>query len=170
MAAKYSNTYILNANMGHVCSVIRDAQFCNFLKLNFKAETPMQGGTIYSFSSGVNLASWGENIDINVLYLNENTSQVIIKSECAMPTQIIDWGRNEANVGKIYNHLLSSIAYNPTFNNTPPQPVINQVYNQNFNNVQPQQAAMVNFCRNCGTQLDPTARFCQKCGSQVLRN
>lgn len=151
MAANHSNTYILNANMGYICSVIRDPRFCMALKLNLKGEIPMQGATAYRFGAGVNFRSWGENIDINVLYFNENTSQVIIKSECAFPTQIIDWGKNKANVEQIYNYLLSSIAYNPT-----------------VNYAQPQQMPMGNFCKNCGTQLGPNSRFCQICGWQVL--
>lgn len=162
MAANYSNSYIINANLGHICVTIKDVRFFNFLNLKFKSEIPIQGGTMFQFSSGVNLASWGENIDITVLYLNENSSQVIIKSECALPTQIVDWGRNQSNVEKIYSHLASCVAYNQNFNNAPYQPV----NNQNFNNPQPQQTP--SFCRTCGTRLNADSKFCINCGTPVL--
>ena len=168
MAANYSYMYLLNANAERVCSLLRDARFYSFLQLEYRFEAPIQGGTTYRFSSGVTLSSWGENIDINVLYLNETTSQVIIKSECALPTQIIDWGKNKANVEKIYNHLFSTIAYNPAFNNVSSQPEMNQAPVQNQNIAQPQQSPAGVFCKKCNTQLDPVSRFCHICGTPVI--
>lgn len=161
MAANYSNTYILNADVGHICSVLRDVRFYGFLQLKFMFETYVQGGMMYQFSNGFNLASWGENINITVLYFNESSSYVIIKSECVFPTQIIDWGKNKSNVDKIYNHLMVCMAYNLNFNYVPYQPV----NDQNFGSQQFQQAPI--FCRACGTQLTLESSFCHKCGTQV---
>ena len=165
MAAKYSNTYALNAYIGHICEVVKDMRFYDFLKLKFNSVSQIQGGMLYRYTSSINLSSWGENIDITVLYINENSSQVIIKSECALPTQLIDWGKNKSNVEKIYNHLISCMTgYFQSLNNTQYQPVSNQ----NFNNSQPQQANMPVFCRTCGAQLDASSRFCNICGTQMF--
>lgn len=151
MGAKYGNSYILNADIKQVCTVISDFQFCSFLKLGFKSENPIQGGIMYFFNSSANLSSWGEDIDITVLYHSETTAQVIIKSKCTLPTQVIDWGKNKANVEKIYNYLTSRLAY------TPP-----------LNNAQSQQATAVRFCTKCGARLDAAANFCYACGAQVI--
>ena len=47
-------------------------------------------------STSLNLRSWGEKIEINVLPDNS----ISITSKCSMPTQCFDWGKNKANVDK----------------------------------------------------------------------
>lgn len=46
------------------------------------------------FSTKVNLFSWGERVTVE--YLPGSTLRVT--SRCAMPTQCLDWGRNQRNV------------------------------------------------------------------------
>ena len=163
MAANYTGVYVLNANIEHICALIRDVHFYNSLQLKFKSEIPMQGGACFQFSSGVNLSSWGEKIDISVLYLNETSSQITIKSECALPTQIIDWGKNKSNAEKIYSNLLMFVSNNQNLNGATYQ----QTNNQNLNNEQPEQVTKSVFCTKCGTQLNSGANFCHLCGTKV---
>lgn len=165
MAAQYSNTYTLNAYIENICEVVRDMRFYDVLSLKLNSVTHIQNGMLYRYSNGISLTSWGENIDITILYINDNSSQVTIKSECTLPTQIVDWGKNKSNVEKLYNHLITCMtAYFQSMNNAQYQPM----KNQNFNNSQPQQTPRPVFCRTCGKQLNASSRFCNMCGTQVF--
>lgn len=57
-------------------------------------------GKIYA-KSKLSLWSWTEKIDVTV----EDNGNVTMKSECSLPTQIIDWGKNKRNVNKFFNTL-----------------------------------------------------------------
>jgi hypothetical protein len=46
--------------------------------------------------TSISLMSWGEKIEIH----KQDEGYMVI-SECAMPIQIIDWGKNSSNVNKI---------------------------------------------------------------------
>jgi hypothetical protein len=60
-----------------------------------------QGGA-WRLSTNTSFFSWGENIAIYYV----GPTMIRIRSECALVTQCIDWGRNESNVRKIVNALL----------------------------------------------------------------
>ena len=169
MAANFSNTYIFNTHIENICGVLSDPGFSGALKLTFVSRCPIQNGMKFCFRNDVNFSSWGENIDVDVFYLSETSSQVIIKSECAMPTQIVDWGKNKQNVNKLYNQLASVFAANPNGAAMPtvqaappvaPQPAMQQPPMQ-------QPAMQPRFCQNCGAPLTAGAKFCQKCGNPI---
>lgn len=44
--------------------------------------------------------SWGENITVTLTQGHQGT-HVRIRSECSFPLQLLDWGRNKQNVGRI---------------------------------------------------------------------
>ena len=174
MAANFSNTYMFNAHIETVCAVLNDAGFHNALKFRFISRAPMQNGMKFCFASDVNFSSWGENIDIDVFYVNDNASQVVIKSECSLPTQIIDWGKNKSNVNKIYNQLISVLASAPVAPQMPMQPVAPEVP---VAPVEPQAPAQPvappaptspKFCSKCGASLTAGSNFCQVCGNKVI--
>jgi len=72
-------------------------------KSNFKIKAIDQDlGNIVA-KTRFNLWSWSEKIHI---YVADN--QIDIVSECAMPTQIMDWGKNKRNVKKFVQNLHSS--------------------------------------------------------------
>ena len=56
-------------------------------------------------STSVNFRSWGEKVLIS--FLPDNS--ISVTSKCALPTQFLDWGKHEANVGRfmaeIRNHV-----------------------------------------------------------------
>jgi hypothetical protein len=54
-----------------------------------------------SSSTGVSLWSWGETIIIHVT----RDSTLHIRSECALPTQCLDWGRNQSVVRRFLARL-----------------------------------------------------------------
>jgi hypothetical protein len=53
-----------------------------------------QDGRSWRAVSGMNLASWGEEIQIT--WVAE--AVIRVRSNCSMPTQCLDWGRNKKNV------------------------------------------------------------------------
>ena len=183
MAANFSNTYMFNAHIETVCAVLNDTRFHNALKFRFISRAPIQNGMKFCFASDVNFSSWGENIDIDVFYVNDNASQVVIKSECSMPTQIIDWGKNKSNVNKIYNQLISVLASAPVAPQmpmqpvapvapvapeqpvTPPAPVAPQ---PPVVPVAPPAPTSPKFCSKCGASLTAGSNFCQVCGNKVI--
>lgn len=62
-------------------------------------------GDRLEYQSPMNLSSWGENFSVRLL----NNEEVEIKSQCRLPTQIVDWGRNKKNV----NRFLEKMGYDP---------------------------------------------------------
>jgi hypothetical protein len=51
--------------------------------------------------AGFNLASYGENIELFFKQAG-NRTEIKIRSACVSPTQVIDFGKNEKNVKKIF--------------------------------------------------------------------
>jgi membrane protease subunit (stomatin/prohibitin family) len=113
--------------------------------------------------------SYGEKITITLTPLAATTILVQIHSECGMPTQVIDWGKNRSVVTNIYNQLMSSLASTtgaysaqPTPQQAPqaaPQPTYQPA-------PQTAQAGGFKFCFKCGTKLSQDAMFCHSCGQK----
>lgn len=154
MAANHTETYTLNVNIQAIYGILGDPRFYEGYKLTFLSSAPVQNGAKYRCSTNVNFSSWGEYIDIDALFVNEKTTQITIKSECAMPTQFVGWGKNKKNVTDIYNYLVSALSgyQNPV--NNPPQAA-------------PQTSGQSKFCIYCGAPLNREAKFCQSCGKPV---
>lgn len=154
MAANFSNTYVFNESMELVCTVIRSPQFWAPLNLNLKSETPIQNGVMFRMSASINFSSWGEQIDIIVVYVNESSVHVTIRSECVMPTQIVDWGKNKQNVEKICSSLAATLT-------------ATRAYNQNVAASAPKQASQTCFCTYCGAKNETTYKYCGNCGAPI---
>ena len=45
--------------------------------------------------------SWGETVDIHI----QESQEVEMTSSCNLPFQFIDWGKNKANINKLFNHM-----------------------------------------------------------------
>ncbi len=150
MAANHTETYVFNIHIQQMYSIVRDARFVNGLHLSYRSETALQNGMSLRYTNDMSMSSWGEDIDIILIYVNDNTTQVTIKSECSLPTQVIDWGKNKKNVQQVYQYLVSFMAYNHP---TPP--------------VQPQPAVSGRFCTRCGAQLNASDKFCTRCGTPI---
>lgn len=48
--------------------------------------------------------SWGENVEAWISHGPRGTS-VRLRSECALPTQVVDWGKNRKNVEQVVDAL-----------------------------------------------------------------
>ncbi|MBE6738663.1 MAG: zinc-ribbon domain-containing protein [Ruminococcaceae bacterium] len=171
MAANYSNNYIFNATIAQLVPLLRDRAFANELNIEMKSENPMPNGVWYRFHHGVSFTSWGEKITITLTPASPATTNVHIKSECGMPTQVIDWGKNKQVVCNVYECMERNIqrflSYTPPTRPeqipTPAPPSVAPVTAP----VTPKSAPIgKSFCTNCGAQLHPEAIFCGNCGSK----
>ena len=55
----------------------------------------------------VSMASWGENISIQVYSGQNNDTVLSIESHSSLPTTLVDFGRNQNNVDAICNEIAS---------------------------------------------------------------
>lgn len=94
MAAKHIET-MLNEGEAIESILNRFAAVFESLKWVVHLNDPSSGRLIGA--SKTSLWSWGENITIEV----DEDGTTHIKSECKLPTQIIDWGNNKKNVNKL---------------------------------------------------------------------
>jgi hypothetical protein len=58
-----------------------------------------------AFQVGVNWFSWGEAVTIDI-----QGQQILIRSRCRFPLQVIDWGKNRKNVSLVASSLTRSLA------------------------------------------------------------
>ena len=105
MGARYENTYDVGAGLYAIREVICDRGFCQKLNLELKSENPENGCIWYRFHHGVTFTSWGEKITVTLIPRGENLTSVIIRSECGLPTQFVDWGKNQSNVNHIFKYI-----------------------------------------------------------------
>ena len=82
---RYSTQAATSEELRHIVKEVLQA-----LSWPIKSET----GSGIQASSSLNLRSWGEAIQIELLPDNA----IAITSKCVLPTQCFDWGKNEGNV------------------------------------------------------------------------
>ena len=105
MAAKSNDRVIVTAQLMFLVERLRRIQGYKVVR----EYADGRGGAILELSHGINLLSWGEDIKIDIYPCSEQQTVVEIVSECAMPTQIIDWGRNSTNIKEIMTYLLNGL-------------------------------------------------------------
>ena len=128
MAASSHRTLFLNADINYVAGILRDYNFQNYTHFSLKSELPSyNNGVTFRFSNSVSFTSWGEDIIITMFPDYNGSLHVDISSECSMPTQIIDWGKNEENLNKISSYLYNYCQQQAYTGNGYPQ----QNYSQN---------------------------------------
>ncbi len=157
MAAKHEQTYTIYANIEQLCALVKDPRFSLELRLEFKSENPIPNGIWYRFHHGVSFTSWGEKITITFVSVDTATTLVTIHSECGMPTQVVDWGKNKKVVNNIFDFINKNLGYFSAPQPTPriiPQTVVSE----------PSKSA---FCTNCGKPVPECAKFCGSCGARL---
>ena len=105
MAAKYTDKVLATAQLMTLVQRARAIQ--GFTIVSELVDG--RGGVNFHMSASINFASWGEKIDLHMFPYNEQQTMVEIKSECAMPTQLFDMGKNKENVEKILGYILGGI-------------------------------------------------------------
>lgn len=105
MAANFADRVVASAPIMTLVGRIRGIQGYNILR-----EVPFgNGGVEFELTHTLSFSSWGENILIHLLPYNGTQTMIDIKSECSLPTQLVDWGKNKKNVVTIMNYLLNGI-------------------------------------------------------------
>jgi hypothetical protein len=66
------------------------------------------GPSSLSARVGVNFLSWGERVSINV-----RDGKVRVRSECSLPTQCFDWGKNRQNVDRLLDCIDKVLSRSP---------------------------------------------------------
>jgi len=162
MAAKFRDTRVLPMEINAIAEKLRTIQFSG-LHYNFLNETAFYNGCQMRMSHGVSFSSWGEDITIT-LTPRGNQTVVDILSECSMPTQIIDWGKNRENTSALFAYLMRQTGYQqPYSQSAQPYAQPQQPYSQ------PQQPvnAGQRFCPVCGNASSDQAVFCINCGAKL---
>jgi len=88
-----------------------NAKLLNTYKIKF-ADTQ---NLAISLKGGINWDSWGENITIKIQRDTNETTKIIVSSESAVPTTLIDWGRNQKNVERIAEYIYSAFSIERRF-------------------------------------------------------
>ena len=160
MAAQYGQNYTINATMDQLINIFRSPAFAAPLNIKLKSENPSPSGIWFRFHHGMSWASYGEKITITLTPLSATTVLVQIHSECGMPTQVIDWGKNKSVVCNVYEQIMAMLNSQAPAHNMPnPNPSYNAPAPQPQNNG-------TKFCFRCGTRLDASAAFCSHCGQK----
>lgn len=156
-----------------------------------RSENPTPTGVWFRVHHGVSFTSWGEKITVTLTPMGQQT-KVNIFSECGMPTQLVDYGKNRKVVNYLFDFIMrasygqpASMAppQNPAYPQAPqnqayPQQVPqnqaypqqatqNQAYSQQASQPIQQPAAQRRFCTNCGNQVAPGLKFCTMCGKPM---
>lgn len=174
MAASFEQDYIFSVNINVLCAMMRDKRFSSELRIDLKSENPELGFVWFRFHHGTSFTSWGEKITITLTPIHELATGVRIHSECGMPTQIIDWGKNRQNVTAIYNCMEKRVPYYLGF--TPADVATSAQCSQGqgpSGAVHNRQSAQIhaenraNFCPYCGKGAAWDAVFCGYCGKKI---
>lgn len=106
MAAQYAETRICKMPIMVLVEKIRRINITGE-GFQYRTEYPNQTrGVILTVDHGISFSSWGETITITLNPMEPGiTTKVDIVSECALPTQIIDWGKNKQVVQQVFGYL-----------------------------------------------------------------
>ena len=171
MAARHETTYVFNTTVDHLRAIILSPDFSSFLNIALKSENPTPSGIWFRFHHGTTFTSWGEKITLTLVKIKEETTQVIINSECGMPTQVIDWGKNKQNVTNIYKHLYKLIFTAPPAAEAQPIYAAAPKLEPEAPKPEPEapksEPARAKFCHHCGAPVKPDANFCSSCGTKL---
>lgn len=177
MAANYKESKIYACPAQDIMTELSYPRTHSMLGVSQKGVQPwlMQ----YQFAKGVTLTSWGEKINIKLTPIGENQTSVEVHSECALATQVIDWGKNKENVQSIFHQLDSLLLPYITKSSTAAQaaPVTSAPQTDAPEQSQAQRplnpvqnpGAYGLHCSGCGMPLPSAANFCSRCGKPVVR-
>jgi len=103
MAAKAKEYKVYPVEIGYFITALQNIG--GYVKgFSFNGAVPFNGGMTVHLKHGVSMSSWGESIRVT-LYNQGGQTGVEVYSECDMPTQIIDWGKNSENVRNVFYFL-----------------------------------------------------------------
>ena len=157
MGAKHFDSRVYEMPSERIVDIVKSRIYSDELNLALKSENPTDTGVWFRFHHGVTFTSWGEKITVTITALQGNTTKVDILSECGMPTQVIDFGKNQRNVNTLFECLNKHLK-----SNIQPLPVENRMIGKDVT-----EASNTTLCARCGALLAQDAAFCSKCGAKV---
>jgi hypothetical protein len=179
MAAKSRKVFVINLPFEQVMPAVEKA----LQRMGAKISNINRSEGDIKAKKGMSLTSWGNNITVSITR-SLNGCYVDVLSECAMPTQVIDWGSNEGNIKNLAKEL--SDAFNiPIVSNLPGQVVKQAVVEHELlssslmcpqcHRVVPDETKFCPYdgtqigrtCSKCKTNNMPSAQFCVNCGTQL---
>ena len=149
MGAKAEESRVYNVTGDRMVAAIRRIPNAG-LNISLTSENPTPTGIWFRFVHGMSFRSYGEKITVT-LTPHGPTTDIHILSECGMPTQIIDYGKNRSNVTAIYQFIDSDLGVVPPAQQPAPQAAA---------------APAVKYCPQCGRQAAADANFCAACGNK----
>jgi len=105
MAAKYRQSITLNASVGQILPIIKNVDFFNKFKIDYRGEDHTNAGSIIKFSHDATATSWGIKITITITPVSSQESTIEVYSACSNPLQFLDWGINKRNVCEILDYI-----------------------------------------------------------------
>lgn len=97
MGARYQGVMQFPGTREQVIAASQEAARRSGLRV--KAVDPAAG--LVHAETRTSMWSWGEKITVHV----DGYNQVSMLSQCLLPTQLIDWGKNKRNVNRFFGHL-----------------------------------------------------------------
>lgn len=179
MGAKAENLKNYQVPIDYFVNKTRGIERAGF-DFKITSENPSQDGVWFRIIHGMSMKSYGEKITITLRVIPGGTS-VHVHSECGMPTQLFDMGKNKQNVEQIFGYLENGMpvvnayqpAPQPAYQAAPQQPVQQPAAQPQPQPAQPQPAPQAArtfvFCASCGTKNDINANFCCACGSKLVK-
>ena len=130
-----------------------------------RSENPTPTGVWFRVHHGVSFTSWGEKITVTLTPMGQQT-KVNIYSECGMPTQIVDYGKNRKVVNYLFDFIMRP-GYGQPAPTTPQYQAQQPVQNTQPAQTEQQSAPQKKFCTSCGKPVVSGARFCTNCGNPL---
>jgi len=101
MAAKSTQAQVFAADTPAIQSAVAGA----LGSMSVKDVVWLPNGLQVSCKTSAGMQSWGEKVTVSITPAGE----VRVWSECAMPTQLVDWGKNGQNCSQILSLVASQL-------------------------------------------------------------
>ncbi|MGI6072967.1 MAG: zinc ribbon domain-containing protein [Lachnospiraceae bacterium] len=167
MARSATQTKIYPYSMDYILSRIRTIDAAGF-NFSLQSENHTETGVWFRIIHGMSFQSYGEKITVTLTPVVGGVS-VNVHSECGLPTQWVDGGKNQSNVDLIFKYIESgggaTMAAQTQQYQAYTQPAQQPVQQPSYTRPAQQPAAGHAFCGRCGTKLSPGTRFCPRCGT-----
>lgn len=151
MGANYRSAIQVPVPLMPIVNFLREAELRGRFSLDLRGENPTATNVWFHFHHGVTFSSWGENITVIVTPISDSLTSIDCFSECSLPTQIVDMGKNKQNVTNILNYIHERLACSPASQPAPATAA---------------PAVEKKFCFHCGNKLQASDAFCPACGTK----
>jgi hypothetical protein len=105
MGARYQATARYSGTRADIVRAAQEVAAQSGLKV--REANPEEG--LIKARAGFSFRSWGENISVHV----DDAGTVQVTSECLMPTQLVDYGKNKSNVKRFLAGLSARLGDSP---------------------------------------------------------